>query len=252
MRPLPALGLLQDLLPPGVAAYDTETRALPGSALRLLPEEAAGVRRAVAGRRREFAAGRHCARRALAVLGHAAADGAPIPAGPDRAPCWPAGVVGSITHAAGYCAAAVAADRSTWTLGVDAEPDEPLPADVLPIVAGAPERRHLAALRERDPEPAWDRLLFSAKESVYKAWFPRARCWLGFDEAEVTIGPGDGTAGTPDGGTFTAVLAAGTAGLPLPGGGTARQVRGRWRRAGGMLLTAVTIPVAAPADVSVR
>ena len=34
---------------------------------------------------------------------------------------------------------------------------------------------------------AWDRLLFSAKESVYKAWFPLARCWLGFEDVTVHV-----------------------------------------------------------------
>ncbi len=45
------------------------------------------------------------------------------------------------------------------------------------------------------PGPSWDRLLFSAKESVYKAWFPLTGRWLGFEEAAITINPADGTHG---------------------------------------------------------
>ena len=56
----------------------------------------------------------------------------------------------------------------------------------------AEERIHLARLAAERPEVCWDRLLFSLKESVHKAWFPLTRRWLGFEQALVRFGPGAG------------------------------------------------------------
>jgi 4'-phosphopantetheinyl transferase EntD len=62
------------------------------------PGEADLVADAVEKRRREFVTTRRCARQALAQLG---VPPVPIRPGPGRAPVWPAGVVGSLTHCAG-------------------------------------------------------------------------------------------------------------------------------------------------------
>jgi len=48
-------------------------------------------------------------------------------------------------------------------------------------------------LLRADPSIRWDRLLFSAKESVYKAWFQLTGRWLGFEEASLDIDPSAGT-----------------------------------------------------------
>jgi 4'-phosphopantetheinyl transferase EntD len=147
---------------------------------------------AVASRQREFLRGRACARQALTKLG---VDAASIGRGAHREPLWPAGIVGSITHCLGYVAAAVARADVVAALGIDAEPHAPIAADVLAQVASIDERAHLAAL---PIGVAWDRVLFSAKESVYKAWFPLTARWLDFTDAVVTI--------DPDAGTFIAQL----------------------------------------------
>jgi 4'-phosphopantetheinyl transferase EntD len=167
---------------------------------------------------------------ALAELGVAPA---PVLRGETGAPRWPAGIVGSITHCAGYRAAAVARDRDVLTTGVDAEPDEGLPAGVLELVALPGERERLRGLAVAAPGTCWDRLLFSAKESVYKAWFPLTGRWLGFHDADVTIDAA--------GGTFGARLlpSAAEAGV-LPVAGFA----GRWLAGSGLILTAVTVPAA--------
>src|SRR5258708_36276243 len=96
------------------------------------PEEMAMVANAVDKRRREFATGRACAREALRELGIAPG---PILAGERGMPRWPPGVVGSITHCAGYRAAAVAGSGDLMAIGIDAEPDAPLPDGVLDVVA---------------------------------------------------------------------------------------------------------------------
>ena len=213
--------MIRDLLPPTVAVAESFGE-VPGAAL--LPEEEQLVARAVARRRQEFTTARACARRALAEIGQ---PEAPLLSGPAREPLWPAGVVGSLTHCAGYRAAAVARRADVVTLGIDAEPAEPLPGGVLERVTSAAEREAL----DRLPAGAcWDRLLFSAKESVYKAWYPLAHRWLGFCDAEVALCPT---------GTFSARLV-----VPGPDLG-ARPVTGfsgRYAVRTGLVVTAIALP----------
>ncbi|MDG4801895.1 4'-phosphopantetheinyl transferase superfamily protein [Micromonospora sp. WMMD980] len=192
------------------------------------PGEEDLLTRAAPSRRREFVTARRCAREALARLGYAPA---PIRPGPRREPLWPAGVVGSITHCDGYRAAAVAPATALASLGVDAEPHEPLPDEVLGVVTTAGEPARLAGLRAVDAGVHWERLLFSAKESVYKAWYPLTGRWLGFEEAEVTFDPA---------GRFTARLL--VDGARSDGGPPLRALDGRWRVAGGLVVTAVAVP----------
>ncbi|WP_234444601.1 4'-phosphopantetheinyl transferase family protein [Streptomyces sp. NRRL F-525] len=218
--PVNGCALLSGLLPVGVVVAEARGDEAAGP---VHPEEAAQVGSASVARRREFLTTRSCARRALAALGQAPG---PIPVGPHREPCWPAGFVGSLTHCDGYRAAAVARASDVWTLGIDAEPDGPMPEGVLRHIALPAERRMVAELTVAEPDVHWDRLLFSAKESLYKAWFPRARRWLDFLDAELTF-----AAGRP---TFTArVLQPGRLPFDL--------APGRWARRDGLLLTAVSI-----------
>ncbi|MEU1183223.1 4'-phosphopantetheinyl transferase superfamily protein [Streptomyces sp. NPDC005820] len=139
---------------------------------------------AVESRRREFTTVRHCARTALARFGFA---GPPLLPGRSGAPRWPDGIVGSMTHRAGYRAAAVARVRHTAALGIDAEPDLPLPAGMPEAVSLHEERARMPQLRAAVPSVAWDRLLFSAKEAVYKVWFPLTGRLLDFPEADIVF-----------------------------------------------------------------
>jgi 4'-phosphopantetheinyl transferase EntD len=194
----------------------------------LFPEEYAVIAKAVESRRREFITARVCARRALARLGQA-----PVPVLPGLrgAPQWPEGVTGSITHCDGYRAAAVALAKDVVSIGVDAEPDEPLPDHrILDLIARDEERARLADLAAKMPNISWDRLLFSAKESVYKTWFPLARCWLDFESADVVIDPHEGM--------FTARLL--VPGPPV-GGSPLDLLRGRWFSGRGLLVTAIAV-----------
>lgn len=213
------------LLPPQVVSRDAVTDPAPDDVL--YPAEAAVVARAVDKRRREFATVRHCARLALADLGVAAA---PILPGERGAPQWPAGVVGSMTHCDGYRAAAVARADTVGALGVDAEPHEPLPDGVAQMVVRPEEAAMLARLSAVDGDVCWDRLLFSAKETVYKVWFPLARRWLEFHEATVTL--------APDGGFHARLLVEG----PSVGDRSLTEIAGRWSVATGVVLTAASVP----------
>jgi 4'-phosphopantetheinyl transferase EntD len=217
--------VIADLLPPGVAAVEAFGDL---SDVTLFPDEEAVVARAVDKRRREFTTGRGCARAALNGLG---LPPSPILPGLRGAPQWPDGVTGSITHCDGYRAAAVAYVRDVVTLGVDAEPDEPLPDGVLGLISLAGERARLGELAAAAPGVCWDRLLFSAKESVYKAWFPLTRRWLDFSEATVSIDPAAGS--------FTATLLVPGARV---GGRQLDGFTGRWLASRGLVLTAIVVP----------
>ena len=214
--------MIAELLPAEVAAEDI-IGLDPAAAL--LPEEEELVARAVEKRRLEVTNVRTAARRALARIG---VPPVPILRGERGAPQWPAGVVGSMTHTAGYCAAAVADIGKIRSVGIDAEEHAELPGGVLDAVSLPDERAMLARL---GTGAHWDRLLFSAKESVYKAWFPLTRRWLGFEHASVTI--------DPETGTFTArLLVAGPRVNDLP----LTAFSGRWLIDRGLIVTAIAVP----------
>lgn len=189
----------------------------------LFPEERVAIARAVASRQREFATARMCAHRALAMLG---VSPAPLLPGLRGAPRWPAGVTGSITHCGGYRAAAVARTSDVRSMGIDAEPHESLPnKGMLDLIARDSERAQLDELAAEKPGVHWDRLLFCAKESVYKTWFPLARRWLGFESADILI--------DADNGSFAVQVL-----IPGP----FARLHGRWLADQGLLLTAVALP----------
>jgi 4'-phosphopantetheinyl transferase EntD len=219
--------VIEDILPAAVSAAEAFDDP-PDAAL--FPEEAAAIAKAGGKRRREFTTARICAHRALTGLG---VPPGPVLRGERGAPRWPDGIVGSITHCAAYRAAVVARAGEILALGIDAELNDVLPGGVLDLISLPPERVMLAGLAAV-PGVCWDRLLFSAKEAVYKAWFPWTGRWLGFGDAQVTINPGNGT--------FTAALL-------VPPAETGRAgppgYAGRWLARDGYLLTAVA--VAAPA-----
>jgi 4'-phosphopantetheinyl transferase EntD len=171
--------LIAGILPPRTQYAELQGK-LRGT---LLAEESAMLTpRTVDGRREEFAAGRTCARFALQLLGLPVT---PLLSGVAREPIWPKGVVGSITHCEGYCAAVTAFERDLLSVGIDAEPNRPLSEELVDLIAAPSELRDLPICP--GCSIAWDRLLFSIKESVYKAWFPIERSWLDFKEAVVEI-----------------------------------------------------------------
>ena len=213
------------ILPDGVIAVEARDDSIPSA---LLPAEEASIRSAVETRREEFTTARACARAALARLG---LPPIAITIGERGEPEWPAGLVGSITHCEGYRGCAVARSTEIATVGIDAEPNAPLPEGVLSGVARTEELSGLSDLKHAAPAIRWDRLLFSAKESVYKAWYPLAKRWLGFEDAIVAF--------DTDSGLFEArLLVSGpeVAGRPLTG------FSGRWLACDGLVLTAIAVP----------
>lgn len=194
-------------------------------------EELTEVASAVVSRRQEYVTGRACAHLALERLGVPAM---PILGGARGEPCWPRGVVGSITHCSGFRACAVGRAAEWAAVGIDAERNEPLPTAVIEDIAVPAELVWLQrVLRGPAPKISWDRLLFCAKEAIYKAWYPQMRAWLGFHDATVCINCFDGS--------FTAKLSA--AKNPPPSLAT---IRGRWHSENGLLATAVVCPRVCP------
>ncbi|UOA26823.1 4'-phosphopantetheinyl transferase superfamily protein [Pseudosulfitobacter sp. DSM 107133] len=171
--------VLRGLFPPAVEIALSNPRA-PQPAL--WPDEASAIARAVPARAQEFAAGRAAARAALGALGHPPAA---IPMAPDRAPVWPADVVGSISHTADLCAAALAPAAAFRAIGIDLEDHADLPADLLPMVCTLDERAWLAS-QPRDAAGILARLIFSAKECAYKCQYRMTETLFDFDTLEVT------------------------------------------------------------------
>jgi 4'-phosphopantetheinyl transferase EntD len=193
-----------------------------------LPEEEALIARSVAKRRNEFVTVRHCARLALGRLD---LPPTPILKGDKGEPLWPTGVVGSLTHTAGYRGAAVGRSHAVRSLGIDAEPHDVLPDKVLEAISLPAERQEIADL----PEGLhWDRILFCAKEATYKAWFPLTERWLGFEDAHISfeVDPSGVT------GRFVSRILidpAARSGPPLT------ELAGRWSVDGGLTLTAIVL-----------
>lgn len=197
----------------------------------LMPGEEEVVARAVQKRRAEFTTGRACARDALRQLG---CEPAAINRGVRGEPVWPAGIVGSITHCAGYYAAAVARADCVAAVGIDAEPHEPLPDGVHSAVLTSTDKKNIRMLHDSDaggnPQELiyGDRLVFSAKESVYKVWYPLMGTWLGFEEVTISV---------ETDGRFRASLPRAVGAQ----GAYGDQVVGRWSIDNGIVLTAIVL-----------
>lgn len=211
------LAALRDLAPPGAGCAQADPgQEQPAFAGEDLPG-------AVPARLREFRAGRAAARAALAEIGHPAMA---IPHGQDRAPVWPAGIIGSITHSATECLAIVLpVNGRVRGIGIDLEPVAPLTRDLWPAVLDEVERQALAAIPEcRQAEAAMAR--FVAKEAAYKAQYPLTLTLLGFHDLRLSFAAGG----------YRAELQ-----RPVPPLAMSAVVQGRIRLAGGHILGLATL-----------
>ncbi len=148
----------------------------PGDEAALLPEEARSISTSVGSARRASGAARILGRELLGRLGLGAVA---IPKGPDGAPVWPAGISGSFAHDERVTVAVIGRTEETGSLGIDVEPAFALPAETLDLVATAAEKSRLGE------DPYRGRLLFAAKEAVYKAAHPLDGQFLEFHDIEV-------------------------------------------------------------------
>lgn len=204
------LARLRAILPVGIVAAGGPVSDLQEP---LPAEEEAALARARAGRRADFTAGRTAARRTLAGLGLPAS---PLPRDPRGPAVWPAGVTGSISHGAGWALAAAARKSAFAGIGIDIEAAlsfVPLEEIALPD--------EIDALGRLDPV-----VLFSAKESAYKAQFHLTGRLLGFHDLQVTLADGD----------FTATLLRDTP--PL---GAGSRISGGWSLVGDTVVTMAVV-----------
>jgi 4'-phosphopantetheinyl transferase EntD len=220
--------LLSGVLPGASSALAAAEMYTDPPELVPMPEEETLIAKSVAKRRNEFVTVRYCARQALGELGM---PPVPILKGDKGEPCWPDGVVGSLTHCEGYRGAAVGRAGDVRSVGIDAEPHDVLPNGVLDAISLPAERTELAAL---PPGLHWDRILFCAKEATYKVWFPVTRRWLGFEDAHITFDVDE--SGT-SGGFESRILIdpAAVTGPPL------QMLPGRWSVRDGLALTAIVL-----------
>jgi 4'-phosphopantetheinyl transferase EntD len=150
---------------------------------RLLPEEAAFVQQAVLGRQQEFAAGRVCARFLLGEFG--VLDFA-VKMADDRQPLWPAGLIGSITHTSGFCAAVAAEKTRLAAVGLDCETAGRVSEELWKQICTPAEAGWLRSLPSAE-QPLAATLIFSAKEAFYKCQYPLTREWLYFHDVRVDV-----------------------------------------------------------------
>ena len=212
-------GTLKNLFSSSVTVMETRTSTVDASFLS--PEERTYLESVSQNRKREFIAGRFCAREAM--------KSANIPPehiriGEKGEPIWPHNIVGSITHSHGYAAAAVAKKSEVLSLGLDAETNEPLSSKVLQRIGNAQEQEWVKSVDSsliQNP----GKVLFSAKEATYKAWYPITQEWLGFQEAHIDF--------HSDENTFT---------VQIQKKGPFKKLFGKFVIQQGIILTAIEIP----------
>lgn len=171
---------LQSLFPSSVIACGGSIQDYQGD---LFPEEQACVERAVVKRIREFTAGRTCARIALEQLN---VSSSPILPDAKRAPIWPEGIVGSITHTDEKVAVAVAQKSDIQSIGIDMEAIDRVEQKLWKMLFTEKEQSYLSSLSS-DTQQLHSTLFFSAKECFFKFQFPLTKQWVEFQQASIAI-----------------------------------------------------------------
>lgn len=177
---------LQSRLEPGVAVVCTGVDGDPES---LWPEERAAVAQAIPRRQREFAAGRTAAREAMGQIGWPPSA---LPAGLDRSPIWPSGLVGSIAHTGRTCVAIAGRRDQVHAMGIDIEEDSPLERDIWETICTQEEIYALSTVPPSERGRSVTRM-FCAKEAFYKWQYAQTRSLLEFSDVQITLNPGSTT-----------------------------------------------------------
>ena len=214
-----SMGALKDLFSSSVAI--AETRNTNIDAAFLSPAERTYLENVSQNRKREFIAGRFCAHEAMMLASMPPEN---IHIGGKGEPIWPSNIVGSITHSHGYAAAAVARKSDIISVGLDAEIDEPLSSKALQRISNHQEEewaKTVGGALVQHP----GKVLFSAKEATYKAWYPITHEWLGFKEAHINF--------HDQGNSFT---------VQIQKNGPIREMHGKYAIRKDVILTAIEVP----------
>ena len=153
----------------GFMQIDDRTDALIGSEFEFLAKKRGQAAKA-------FVSGRRCVRALQKQLNISEFE---LPSG-EFGPIWPSDLVGSISHSRELAAATIL--RDAVSVGIDIECQRRLKVDAIRRVATKEEYSRYSVVPDFD----WT-LLFSAKESVFKAFSPLARCYIGFQEVELLL-----------------------------------------------------------------
>ena len=191
---------------------------------RVLPQETRALKRMAPIRQRAYSAGRVAVHEATSQLDLPLR---PVLMTPDRAPLWPEGLTGSISHSQSCCIAALGRTNQVRALGVDVEEDTDLDSDLVATVCTRAERAWLSA-QPNAQAGLLAKLIFSAKECAYKCQYPVSKTLFGFDTFEVTP--------DPDTGQFEATF---LNNVPHFAAGT--QLHGRFGIADGLIITAMAL-----------
>ena len=142
----------------------------------------ASLTRAVIKRKSEFVAGRYLAKKALIDLG---VNTTQVAIGENRAPVWPNSFIGSISHSQGFAICAVANTSDIKRIGLDVENylEAKVAKDILPTVLIESEYPWVGT--KNNPNPQVFTLIFSAKESLFKALYPEVGHYFDFDVAQI-------------------------------------------------------------------
>lgn len=172
--------LIATLFPEKVITVEADPEMIQGS---LFPEESTFICNAITKRRKEFIAGRICARRALEKFG---TKNFPLLMGSDRAPVWPSGIVGSISHTHRYCGVVIAQKTEIKSLGLDVEYFRFLERNFWKEICTQQELSWINSLSLNDQEKHFF-LIFCAKECFYKCQYTISRQWLNFHDVEISV-----------------------------------------------------------------
>ena len=175
-----AMRALHDLFP-SACGIACQVFAHP---LPVLPEaEALAVATAAESRKINFTMGRVAAREALEKIG---CPPTAIPVGTDRAPVWPAGIIGSIAHTRGVGVAVVARTEHVSAIGVDLEQSSAVTENLWPELFLSEERAFLQSMDEAS-RARFATAFFSMKEAFYKFQFPHTNERLNFQDVRLSL-----------------------------------------------------------------
>ncbi|MFV1982154.1 MAG: 4'-phosphopantetheinyl transferase [Thiohalomonadales bacterium] len=173
--------MINTLIPDNIACeivYENISPSEVYSAERLI------IMKASLNRKQEFLRGRNCAHQAIKKLNYA--NQKPILIGKNREPVWPPGLIGSITHCNGYCAAVVAKLNDITGVGIDAELNTNLKKTIISKTQTDSEIiRNSELLSENNI--CINKLVFSAKESVFKFIHPFIMKYINFKDIEICV-----------------------------------------------------------------
>ena len=136
-------------------------------------------------RKEHYRSGRICAGEVLSKLG---ARGQPVLRDPQtREPLWPEGISGAITHSGNWAAAAAGKTSDVSGIGIDLEDlERQVDSRISRNVCIPEEKKWLQECGEDCLEQNL-KIIFSAKESIFKAFFPYTRTYLHFHDARILM-----------------------------------------------------------------